>query len=164
MIQGGRVQLFTFIFIWTFLFQCSTCFLLPPNDFCSSAKYINFNVDGSPTTEIIVEGNNINSGDETGGINNYYATCGSEQISGDVWYKFNSGDYSVVTISTGFNGGKTNFDTIIYLIEYNENFCETTTGKCIAFSDDTDLNSESGLSLLYASMIYYQNIQKKTDY
>ena len=70
MIQGGRVQLFTFIFIWTFLFQCS-CFLRPPNDFCSIAKYINFNVDGSPTTEIIVEGNNINSGDETGGINNY---------------------------------------------------------------------------------------------
>ena len=163
MIQGGRVQLFTFIFIWTFLFQCSTCFLLPPNDFCSSAKYINFNVDGSPTTEIIVEGNNINSGDETGGINNYYATCGSEQISGDVWYKFNSGDYSVVTISTGFNGGKTNLDTIIFLLEYNEQCAFYNPSECIAYSDDSDTESNEP-SLLYASIIYYQKIQKNTDY
>src|SRR3990167_7964122 len=122
---------------------------VPPNDECISAKFINFYSE--PTT--IVEGTNIHSISD-----NLDSLCGSSfPSSGDVWYYFYSEDYETISISTCFNGGKTNFDTTIYLLSFQEDCNNLSGSNCIAFNDDFP-------GCLYGSQISYQRIEKNSKY
>ena len=137
------------------LFHHCVSYELPPNDQCRTAKFIDFY---SPEiTQIITNGSNINANFDLPEVS---CSLGEIVIDYDVWYYFYSGEHTTVTISTGYNGGKTNFNTVILLL--TEAGC-SSTANCVAVNDNAN-TTNSGLDLLYASLIYYQRIEKNSKY
>jgi len=119
----------------------------PANDDCSNSILLG---DG-----VLSLGTTVDSTDDSNSISSF-AGCSSGPVFGygNVWYEFNSGSATFVTIST-CSGGSTATDTVLTLARGS---CGALT--CVAQNDD-DLRCPFGSGLSKIQAIISQNTQYK---